>query len=283
MRGLLLRVLLNRSHGTLSKELLKRLPADDAQAVESYSVSANDPLPLLQQSERTMPRIHYSWIFSYLSPLEPSQRDPLIACLNESQRHGICRLFKCPVIPALTSPLVRRFYLPHLYQRLSISSHLPLEYLPPSPFLPLLELKKSKLIELIDLLGLYDLAHEMRRIVSTKNLKTLYTHLTARQQLFLRACLHQKDKVVTPPLHLEKLGEDALKLADLLHRRGLMRLSIALSGQHPDLIWYLTHFLDTGRGRLLIGRIRSEEIPTLSSLVGLQIDSARNFLLKGVL
>lgn len=277
--GLFLRVLLNRAHGNVAEPLLKVLPSEEAKAVQSFSVVEKDPIPLLNQRANTLPKIHYSWICEYLSSLDLNKQNALLACLDDKQRTGICRLINQKPPAPILSPLLKKFYLQRLYPLIAIDARLPIEYLPETPLKSYLNLSKEQLVDIIDLLGLYDLAHELRRIVATKHMKNIYTCLTAKEQQFLRACLHQKDKVVTPSLHLEKWTGDCPSLMKMLHERGIARFAIAVSGQHPDFIWYLTHILDTGRGKMLKKRIKDQEIPSLTSAILLQLESAKRFVL----
>jgi hypothetical protein len=279
-KGLLLRILLNRTHGSVSKEIVKSLPPDEAEAVLGHPTKATDPLPLLQQTETTLPKIHYSWISPLLKSLDPAKRRAFVACLNNEQRLGISRLMKDTPPPPITAQPLRQFYLQHLYPMLNLSEHMPIAYLPESPFNSLVDFKKNQIIELIDFLGIYDLAHEMRQIVATKNIKNLYRCLSAKQQQFLRICMHQKDRIVTPPLHLERWDGETTSLMQLMHKRGLLRLSAALSGQHPDLIWYLTHSLDIGRGQFLEKHIQKEPIPGVSETLALQVENLQHFLME---
>jgi hypothetical protein len=281
-KGLFLRVLLNRAHGNVSEALLKSLSKEDARAVLSHSVAETNPIPLLQQSIRTLPKLHYSWVAAALKPIDPLKRIALVACLEEEQRSGITQMFHEPTPTPISSPLLRQFYLQHLYPLLHINAHIPIEYLPESPFKNLLELKKNQIVELIDFLGLYDLAREMRQIVATKNIKNLYRCLSAKQQQFLRTIIHHKDKVVTTTLNLEKWNGEENILTQLLHKRGLMRLTAALSGQHPDLIWYLSRILDTGRGRFLEQHTKKEALSTISEALTLQVENVKHFLMENV-
>jgi hypothetical protein len=143
-----------------------------------------------------------------------------------------------------------------------------------------LTLKKNELVKVMDFLGLYDLAHEMKRIVANKILKDIYACLNKEQQQFLRQCMHAKDNVMTPNLHLESWNGDKKVLMQLLHRRGISRMALALSGQHPDLIWHLAHILDTGRGELLQKTTQKAKVPSLSDAVGLQLENVLNTLFK---
>lgn len=280
-KKLLLQILLNRSGGDISTPPFSQVKeAGDFQQLQIGSLRQTELEPLIHQYRKTLPKIHYSWLNSYLLGIGEKKRQALSTCLEEIQKAGMSRLNKELPLKTKPAPLLRKFYLKQLYQLIPLNQHLPIEYLPESPLNRLLTLQKRDLIELIDFLGIYDLAYEIRHILATKNLKNLYTCLTAKQQQFLRSCLHYKDKTISPPLHLDKWDGKAKSLFHLLHHRGLARMALALAGQHEDLIWYLSHFLDTGRGKLLLKRTKNDPLPHLTEAAILQLETAINFLKK---
>lgn len=280
-QGLLLRVLMLRAHGNIAPAMLKPLPKKDADALLENQVNASDPLPFLKKEANLLSTLHYSWLHQMVPQAEKCKKLLMLQGLSDVQKKGLAHLADLSLPEPIKSSLFNRFYSREILSELKLPPLLPTEYLPESPFNRLLKLTKNQLVEIIDLLGIYDLAHEMRHIVATKNLKNIYKCLSAKHQQFLRQCLHAKDKVITPKLHLDQWNGEEKPLKNLLHRRGLVRLSIALSGQHPDLIWKIAHMLDTGRGQILLDRVKKEEIPNISSAVANQIDNAYNFAFQG--
>lgn len=276
--GLLLRTLLLRAHGNISPAMLKPLPKKDADALLESQVNSQDPLPIFKQEVSLLSKLHYSWLRKMFPSEEMCKKLLLLPQLSTVQRKGLAELSDLPLPQPIESPLLSKFYFSKTISELKLPKTLPTEYLPESSFNKLLKLSKNEIVEIIDLLGIYDLAHEMRHIVATKNLKDIYKCLSPKHQQFLRQCLHAKDKVITPKLHLDQWNGEEKPLKNLLHRRGIIRLAIALSGQHPDLIWQITHMLDSGRGQILLDQVKKEEIPSISSAVAIQIDNAYNFL-----
>lgn len=279
-KGLFLKILLNRSYEALPAASLQNLSNELREILLSSTVNAKDLAPLLTQKSNTLEKWHYSWISKFLEPLDAKKRQAFMPLLNALQQKGVASSLNTTLVTKELSSSQKKFYKFYLFPFLKWDPVLPIEYLPKSPYNRLLTLKKNDLLKLIDLLGFYDLAHEMRRIVAKKTLKDIYTCLSQEQQVFLRQCLHAKDNVVTPNLHLENWHGDKKVLMALLHRRGITRLSLALSGQHPDLIWHLAHILDTGRGGLLQKNTQASKIPSLSDAVGLQVENALNNLSK---
>lgn len=275
--GLLLKVLMQRAHGNVSQAMLRPLPSHEMTSILENPVASQDPLPIFNNKMNLLSTMHYSWLHKMLPQSDRTKKALRMSFLSDQQKKGLASLADWTLEDAIQSPLLHKFYLLRILSELKFPKILPLEYLPESPYKRLLKLKKNQLLEIIDLLGIYDLAHELKRIVATKNLKNIYKCLSPKHQQFLRQCLHSKDKIITPKLHLDQWNGEELVLKKLLHRRGLIRLSIALSGQHPDLIWLIAHTLDTGRGELLMTQVKKEEIPGVSSAVALQLDNAYNF------
>ena len=281
-KGIFLKILLSRSPEAFPPTILKQLPNEIRETLLSNLIESKDIAPLLNQKSKTLEKWHYSWISQFLAPLDLKKRQAFMPLLNLTQQKGVASVLH--TTPVLVEPTLfqKNFYKFCLYPLLKWDTVLPIEYLPKSSFNRLLELKKNELLKLIDYLGFYDLAHEMRRIVAKKTLKDIYACLSKEEQIFLRQCLHAKDNVVTPNLHLENWKGDKKILMALLHRRGLTRLSLALSGQHPDLIWHLAHILDTGRGQLLQKNTHRLKITSLTDAVGLQVENALNNLSKRI-
>lgn len=280
-QGLLLRVLVLRAHGSITPQALGALPKKDADAVLESQVNSEDPLPIFSNEIDLLSKLHYSWI-PKMFPDEKKQRlFLLLPNLSEQQRKGLAELSHLPLPSPTQSPLLSKFYFSKIFHELKLLKVLPSSFLPESSFHRLLKLTKNQQMEIIDLLGMYDLAHELRQIVATKNLKNIYKFLTPKQHQFLRQCLHAKDRVISPKLHLDQWDGNEKTLKNLLHRRGLARLAIALAGQHPDLIWHLAHMLDSGRGQILLDQMKKKEIPNISSAVAIQIDNAYNFAFQG--
>ena len=278
-RGVLLRLLINRAHGTFSESSLKGLPPEETAQASQHSISSADIQPLLTHAQSVLPTIHYSWLYEQAKNQEPSFYTGIASCLSEEQKKGLCKMLKIEPPTRSLTPFLQKFYLQHLYKTFPLlSDSLPVEYLPDSPLNALTRLKKKQLVELIDSLSMFDLAHEMRTIVGTKHLKNLYTCLSANQQQFLRQCLHLKDRLTPPKLGLQTWNGEANELLGKLHRRGLTRLALALSGQHEDLIWAIVHKLDTGRGTLMKKLIKPEAVPGISEALILQLQMA----IKGI-
>lgn len=282
--GVFFKVLLNSksdmSRGEISAADLQPFPKEAAEAVLAVSVKSKDLAPLLQEKSRCLEQWHYSWVYKLLEPLDITTKERCLLLLSDDQRSRVAELLNISVKNRSLSPLELKFYRYLVFPKLNCGDVLPIEYLPQSSINKLLHLKKSELLSVLDFLGLYDLAQEMKHIVANKVIKELYAALNPMQQNFLRQCMHAKDNVIAPHLHLDQWKGDRKILMRIVHRRGISRLGLALSGQHSDLVWHISRQLDIGRGQLLEKCVQPAKVPALSEAVRLQVENVLNTLFK---
>ena len=198
-------------------------------------------------------RVHWSWFLPTLKSYSPTEQELFLAALDDSSARPLME-----TIPSKISkePLtaIGRSYLRQMLLDSLIGAHdrlVPADFLPPSKLNRLLELPKKQLTALIDLLSMHDVASEVRQIVETKILKKLYSFLSEAQKKFLKASAAKPEPFSLPKIGLDRWDGSEETLRHALHRRGLGRLGIALSGQDPALVWYVCHQLDIGRGSTL--------------------------------
>ncbi|MEI6243281.1 MAG: hypothetical protein WCP39_07780 [Chlamydiota bacterium] len=194
--------------------------------------------------------VHYSWFIPTLNTYSPSDISLFLVLFSPSQIQSLEAILK--IAPA-SFPL--SIFGQNFLKNLLISSLvgdkktlLQLEYLPTSRCNDLLALSKTSWTRIIDYLGLYDLISSLSLIVETKLLKKIFNALTKEQKTFIQQKGTYREPFSFPLLPLETWDGEAKSLSILLHKRGLNRLAIAFSTQHKDLIWYLCHVLDIGRG-----------------------------------
>ncbi len=275
-----LRVLMNKYHQAAPEALLSGLPPEQAQAVLNVDNNSQDVSQAVIQSKEIVKHIHYSWLVPIIEGLSPQMQPLFLSSLPSVSSQQLSKILKKPLHSTPLSPAVRLFLVNQLYAKIKPIDVLPVSYLPQTSMTVLLNYKKLELVELIDFLGLYDLAEEIRHIVDKRYLKAIYNGLSIKKQHFLRICLHHKEKLLPPRLGLEKWKGDSRELEKLLHQRGLIRLGKALAGQHPDLVWHLSHRLDTGRGRLIQKYYAKEEIPGITQALIQEILNLLNFFRK---
>lgn len=276
--SLMLRILLNRFHEGAAEAIVKAVSPDDVKMILNQNIQSKDVGPILASPSEILMKIHYSWLQPELDKLPKNVLGVAISLLPEPIKTKLQETFKIKGGAFNFSAPVHRFLLNHLFKHIYKDHPLPLDYLLPSPMTSLAKLQKDDLIEVVDYLGLYDLAEEIRQIVHKKQIENIYKCLSNKKHLYLRQCLHQKEKLVTQSLQLERWNGDCQKLAKLMHHRGIVRLGYALSGQHPDLIWHITHHLDSGRGEKLHSYVQKGEIPGVTQALRLQVKNVLDYL-----
>lgn len=233
-------------------------------------------LPPMQWNGKTISPfegIHWSWFIPVLERYAPKDQKILTQALNQKAQKSISLSFKWTKLITKSAPVLNAFLRQTLWSGLvGTEDPLPVECLPSSPLNSLLDLDKKKLIHLIDLLSLYDLAIEMRQIVETKILKKIYSFLSEDETRFLKAMTGYKEPHPFPRLDFLHWDGTESQFRIALHKKGLFRLGVALSGQNPDLIWHLSRRLDIGRGKTLLKMCQKEAVPHLSVWVAKQIE-----------
>jgi len=196
--------------------------------------------------------VHYSWLMPTLK-LYSKDAPFFVRALENGPKRNIQTNMEIRASTTSLSPFAEDFFRDVLIKSLvgEENTLLPIEYLPESELNILTQFSKKEMTQLIDFLSLYDLALEIRQIVETKILKKIYSLLTEDQKKFLKSIMAQKEHPALTKLGLDRWDGNEEVFRYLLHRRGLMRLAIALSREHPDLLWYVCHILDIGRGTAL--------------------------------
>lgn len=259
----MLHILLNRYFHQVA-DIGQHLPESDRAALQNSKQSTADPITLIRQPTHYLEKVHYSWLTAPIASLPKPLQDPTIAALTLPQRQGLCRLLKRSLPTVHPAPDFCDFLLDTVVKELKVREQAPISNLPDSPFNSLATYSKSQLQRLIDLLGVRDLAQEMRLIVNKMHQKKLLECLSDEERRFFDFYLYKEpEKLVIQRLDLKEWGGDLVKLRQQLHLRGLGRLGRALSGQGTDLIWHLTHTLDTGRAAVIT---RTMEVTTTENV-----------------
>jgi len=266
-------------HGALDT-FFAGMPQEEIKELEKYRQSnldvsqvAIDPKVIFDG------RIHYSWIAETLKTFDPNLQSLMIAALPDPIGNSLGTIQQIERA-AEPYPPMSKYLLRLLAEKMSLTDILPEAFLPEESLTFLIKNTKSELINIINFLGIYDLAEEVKTIVNKTLLKSVYSGLTAPQQKFLRNCLHQRQRFTPAKMGLGNWQGDPLELQRVLHRRGIVRLGYALSGQHPDLLWYISRRLDIGRGKLLEKSYSAKEISSVTITLQQQISAIINFLKK---
>ncbi|MES2272920.1 MAG: hypothetical protein V4487_01865 [Chlamydiota bacterium] len=268
------------------KAFLSRCPEEKKRALERFLPERMrirlDELPTFSEeitadgfsNGSMLEHVHWSWFLPTLKAYPPKEQKPFLSALSPYAAENLAHALEISDSSEEMSELGKSYLRQILINSLVGSEDrlLPLDYLPPSPLKGLLRLSKKELIKLINFLSLYDLAGELRQIVETKILKKIYSFLSEDEKKILKNAMAHKESFLFPRMNLDRWDGSKESFRLLLHRRGLVRLGAALSGQDPDFIWYICHQLDIGRGNALFKLCAKEAVPGISDAVIRQIE-----------
>lgn len=278
---------MNKRRSMVLKAFLSRCPPERAAALDRFLPEEERlelaGLPTFGPAEKTaggllLEEVHWSWFLPTLKSYPEREQSLFLHSLGGAAAKQLQHELN---LSAAAEEISRsgRAYLRQILLHSLVGPDeqvIPREYLPPSSLNVLLQFGKKKLAHLIDLLSLYDFAHEMRQIVETKILKKIYSFLDEEEKKFLKTTTGHNEPYSVSRIGLDRWDGTESSFRHLLHRRGLARLGAALSGQDPDLIWYVCHQLDIGRGATLHKCSAAEPIPGISEWVIRQIEELLN-------
>lgn len=215
--------------------------------------------------------IHWSWFIPVLESYPEKDQKILLRVFPTAMQKSLSKVQQIQIAPEKISRIGASYLKETLLKSVIPTDLLPIDLLPPSPLNLILQIEKKKLTKFIDYLSLYDLSRELRQIVETKILQKIYSFLTEDEKQFLKIAASQKEPYTTAQIHLDKWDGTKKSFRLTLHRIGLARLGSALSGQDPDLIWYICHQLDSGRGKALEKLCKKEPIPGVAEWLAEQM------------
>lgn len=276
----ILTALIETYHNETLDTFLVGLPKEEIKELDEYRLSNLDVSQVVIKPSTVFDgRIHYSWIAETIKTFKPNLQSLIVAALPRQMAENLSTILQIQQNTAPYEPM-NKYLLKELAEKMSLTNLLPVAFLPKEPLTFLIDSTKSELVDFVNFLGLYDLAEEVKTIVNKTLLKSIYSGLTPQQQKFLRNCLHQRHRFTPAKMGLINWQGDPAELHRLLHRRGIVRLGYALSGHHPDLLWYISRRLDIGRGRLLEKSYSANEIPSVTIPLQQQVLAIINFLKK---
>ncbi|MCB1113670.1 MAG: hypothetical protein KDK62_02830 [Chlamydiia bacterium] len=266
---------MNRNTAFYTKLFLNRFTPDETnllldffpegkEAIEGITNEQNDPSLAFQSPEEILLNIHYSWLAQKLSKNPKEMAKLYLAAFPKTLKEKIQGLLNAPLELPEISFLAKRYLQLEFLKQLLPEDFIPAHFTPKSDLKPLGALDKNKMVEVIDFLGLFDLTEEMKKIVDTKLLKKLNDTLSSKQKAFIKECMQKKDNIQAPPFPLYDWNGNKKELKKRIHKKGLIRLSKALSGEDPRFIWHVTRTLDTGRGKILNDMISEDPTPNIT-------------------
>jgi hypothetical protein len=225
------KLLMQRSGG---ESLLSFLPPEEAAEIRSLPYHDADIASLYDCHE--ISHFHSSWIDEALKEWAPSL-----------QKH---------IFNSLKAPSGRfwdPFFLNLFMKKIQPPEILPLIFLPQAPLLLLLGLDHKQLINTISLLGVLDIARELRHIIDKETIKKTLSLLSSEQKNFLKATIkNTPHKSLQTSHRIIQEASNYAHMQKLLHQRGLIKISIALSAENQSFSWHVCHILDTVRGNFIL-------------------------------
>ena len=260
-------------------KLLKYLTEGEIEKLKSLPSFAKKLESNKFTKESIIDTVHYSWFIPLLNIYSDEESSLFLLALKPSYRKSLLNLLNLKETKDEIHPTLIAFLKEILLRSLikKEDALLPINCLFDSKLNILLTLGKNKLIKLIDLLSIYDLAKELKYIVEKKKLKKIFSYLKNHEKDFLKTILHYQEPFSTQRINIEQYSDEKTKFRNLLHRCGLLRLSIALSGESIDLIWYVCHYLDIGRGNYIFKECKTKKIANISKTITEQILQIINF------
>lgn len=271
---MVLKAFLSRCPPEKTRALERFLPEGERLQLEKLPHFAEEVTPEGFTNDGMLEKVHWSWFLPTLKTYADSEQRLFLSSVSAFAAKNLAKVLKIASYANQEITEVARSFLRQLLLHSLIGPEdrlLPINYLPASPLTQLLNLSKKELIQLIDSLSIYDLAAELRQIVETKILKKIYSFLSEKEKNFLKVASAHKEHFVLARVGLDRWDGTEESFRMLLHRRGLARLGVALSGQDPDFIWYICHQLDIGRGNALFKLCTKEATHGVTDVIIKQI------------
>ena len=252
-----LRLLLNKYFTGKPDTWASLMPQEDQEKLSTISLEQKEPNLMLFLPKRWLTSMDPSWILPIVEKLSKP--------LQEVYARAFPQIFGNATDAPLYNETIQEFLINYLHNTWTEDVPVPKELLPESEFSELLTFSRKELLELIDLLSMHDLVEEMRRIVDKRLLQSVLQYLTKEQQHYLRILLRQQSRQVPSAISISELLKEEKNFAKLLHKFGLKRLSLALSGASNECIWHLMHTLDVARAKFVENHVQKEEVPNHTS------------------
>lgn len=270
-RQLFLQLLLKSYSPAMADQLWQKLPIKGQEiSNEVVLCPLNEPL---NSNLDFLKKIHYTWIAAYISTLPENFQKSAATAFPEFEK--IMQKLEVGGERAETvDPYIHHL----LIEKIGLKERLPICFLEKSPFDELLKWNRSKLLSLIDLLPLADAGKEIKQIVDRNKLMLIYSALNEEQKEYIKHCMMTKHVSCDIKLNLRNWQGPKEKLKVYLHRLGLEMFAKGLAGQSEDFLFYLSHFLDAGRGKSLVSIAYSAKVEEKKELYFKNLTQAIKFI-----
>jgi hypothetical protein len=227
---------------SLSKEkrasLTSFLPETLQSALKESSVSQHI-LPISLTIEKLARRIHISHFIDFLALVSPSEKSFYIAAFPEYKQLQFSK--EATIFRHLTSKKFSDAVLHTLFEKALIGFPPPTYY----PFHPLIEILGDTgvaLETLIHYLGLFDIAIEVKTLLSKKTLKELQQAFSPQEVTFLNTLSATSAKSIFP-IYLERYNGDKDQLKEFILERGIYRFVQGIYSMPSQYHFLITYFV----------------------------------------
>lgn len=257
-------------------DLIKYLSENEKKQINITKVSKDKTLKDFLD-DNLLNHVHYSWLVPSLKAYSKKDVPFFLESIDSEKSKKLSKMINVKNNNHNISTVAKNFFINILKSGLVGEKNflLPPTFLPDSDLNFLINFSKEDLVLIIDFLGLYDLAKEIPHIVDKNLLLKIQKLLDTRKKEFLKIILSKKEQLSIPRINWDKTSKT---LMILLHKRGLLRFSKAFSFQHNDLIWYISHKLDIGRGSIMIEQSSKKTSNKASSILIQNIIDIVSFL-----
>jgi hypothetical protein len=234
------------------------------------------PTEPLESNLEFMQKIHYSWIAVYISNL-PKSLQP-VAAASFPAFVKIMKLLPVETEPQKSNGAVDTYIHKLLIQTIGLEKRLPICFLPKSPLEEILRWDKTKITQLIDILPLSDAGREIKQIVDRNRLMQIYGAFSEVQKSYLKQCMLTKHIGCDIKLNLKNWQGKKEDLRLYIHKLGLDLFAKGLHQEEDDFMFYLSHLLDTGRGKMILTLSKAAKKDERKNLYYKNLQQAIKFL-----
>ncbi|MGM0439799.1 MAG: hypothetical protein ACQEP8_01625 [Chlamydiota bacterium] len=276
-----LKVLLNRFHSGSIDAFSEFLASKDAEELQAIPLTNGDINVIASFPEEILKELHYSWLLSFFKKSSPAMQRLFLAIVTPSQRRSVMKVLSLSDPEIELPSCAERYFKNQLFTALEADKVMPKSWLSPSDLQPLLSMEHHHLVNIADYLGLYDLAKAIPKVLDPRLLHKVYNTLSKPKTAYVKKCMQIHDRLSLPALSLSHWDGDKLKLAKVIHQRGLMRLALALYGESPQFLWHFFHHLDTGRAAYIKKHIPQNLSSDIHSIALRQAKKVINIFKEG--
>jgi len=273
-----LRLLLNKYFTGKQDALPKLMPKEEWDILSDILIAHKEPNLSLFLPNQWLTSIDISWLGPTLLALPKALQEVYASAFPNELGQALGQKAPVDATPLALSPQVKEFLLSLLFKLWKEKEVKPKELIPTWELSPLLKLSRPELFEIVDLLAMYDLVEEMRHIVDKRLIQAIVQHLTPAQNHYLRLLLRQKSSHKPSPLSVKELLKEGKKFPQILHKFGLQRFALALSGANDDFLWHILHTFDINRAKFLMSQIQKDEVANQTPLAQMQVQHIIQFL-----